>query len=395
MYTMKFLHFMESVSMSRPDTRSLFCPMPLRDGITLRNRVVMSPMTTWSGTEDFQISGDEEAYYRARVGGVGLVITGCAQVTANGIGFTHEFSAADDSFTPSLKRLADAAKSGGAPAFLQLFHAGNKALPHLTPGAEVVSASAVLTKATPFVGPLTPRALSGDEVAQMVVAFGQAARRGIEAGFDGIELHAAHGFLLQNFLSPATNQRTDEWGGSLEHRMRFPLAVVAEVQRVVAEHAHRPFALGVRISPEEPGDEGYRIEQTLAFVEQLLGLGVDYLHVSLANLLGDRPLDDPDGKTIVARIVDHVAGRAPVLAAGGILTPDQASQALDTGLSMVAVGRGLVINPDWVRRVQEGQALEAAIDPENVEELRIPQKLWVIIQGMRGWIPVKEAQSAT
>ena len=199
----------------------------------------------------------------------------------------------------------------------------------------------------------------------------------------------------KDFLSPATNQRTDKWGGSLERRMRFPLAVVAEVQRVIAEHADRPFAIGVRISPEEPGDDGYRIEQTLAFVEQLLGLGVDYLHVSLASLLGDRPLDDPDGKTIVARIVDHVAGRAPMLAAGGILTPDQASQALEAGLSMVAVGRGLVINPDWVGRVQEGSALEEAIDPEKVEELRIPQKLWAMIQGMRGWIPVKEAQSAT
>lgn len=342
-----------------------------------------------SGTDDFQISDEEEAYYRLRVKGVGLVVSGCAQVTANGIGFTHEFSAADDRFIPSLKRLADAAKSGGAPAILQLFHAGNKA-PHLIPDADVVSASAILTKATPFMAPLTPRALTGDEVVQMIEAFGEAARRGIEAGFDGIEVHGAHGFLLQNFLSPATNTRTDAWGGALENRMRFPLAVVAEVKRVIAAHASRPFALGVRLSPEEPGEDGYRIGQTLTFIDRLLDLGVDYIHASLADLLSDRPIDDPTGQSIIGRIIERVAGRVPVVAAGGILTPDQARQALDAGLSMVAVGRGLIINQDWVDHLRQGQDVDVELDPARVGALKIPQKLWAIIQGMPGWIPLKQ-----
>lgn len=376
--------------MSSLDTGTLFHPLQLAPGITVRNRVVMSPMTTWSGTDNLEISVEEEAYYRRRVQGVGLVISGCGQVTANGIGFTHEFSAADDSFIPSLKRLADAARSGGAPAILQLFHAGNKAIPELVPGGDVVSASAVLTQATPFAAALMPRALSGDEVQQMIKAFGDAARRGIEAGFDGIEIHGAHGFLLQNFLSPATNTRTDEWGGSLENRMRFPLAVVAEVKRVIAEHADRPFAIGVRLSPEEPGENGYRIEQTLTLVDRLLELGIDYLHASLANLLTDRPIDDQDGPSIIARIVERVGQRVPVLAAGGIATPAQASEALATGLSLVAIGRSLIINPDWVSLVQEGQPVETALDPAKVAALAIPAKLWGIIQGLQGWIPLKQ-----
>ena len=373
---------------------TLFRPYELSPGITLRNRLVMSPMTTWSGSDDFQITDEEAAYYRLRVQGVGLVITGCAQVTANGIGFTHEFSAADDGFIPSLKRLADAARSGGAPAILQLFHAGNKALPHLIPDADVVSSSAVLTSATPFVGPLTPRALTGDEVTAMIKAFGDATRRGIEAGFDGIEVHGAHGFLLQNFLSPATNTRTDEWGGSLENRMRFPLAVVTEVKRVIAEHAKRPFVLGFRLSPEEPGENGYRIEQTLSLVDRLLELGVDYLHASLANMLGDRPIDAADGPSLLSRIVDHVGQRVPVLAAGGILTPAQASEALEAGLSLVAIGRGLIINPDWVSRAQQGQAVDLALDPTRVAALQIPPKLWTIIEGFQGWIPLKQQTAA-
>lgn len=367
----------------------LFEPVTLIDGVTLRNRVVMSPMTTWSGTADFQISEEEEIYYRRRVKDVGLVLTGCAQVTPNGIGFSDEFSAADDSFIPSLKRLADAAKSGGAPALLQLFHAGNKALPHLIENGDVVSASAVPTKPTPFMGSLTPRALGTDEVTDIVNAFGEATRRGIEAGFDGVELHGAHGFLMQNFLSPATNLRNDQWGGSLENRMRFPLAVIEEVKRIVAEYADRPFVIGFRISPEEPGDQGYRIDQTLTLVDKLIESGVNYIHISLANLLGDHPIDDTEGSTLVARIVERVAGRLPVLAAGGILTPDQAVAALQSGLTFVAVGRGLIINPDWVKIAAEGREVETALDPAGDSDLKIPTKLWAIIQSMTGWFPMK------
>ena len=176
--------------------------------------------------------------------------------------------------------------------------------------------------------------------------------------------------------------------------MRFPLAVVAEVKRVIAEHADRPFAIGVRLSPEEPGDEGYRIDQTLAFVDRLLELGVDYIHASLANLLTDRPIDDPDGQSIVSHIVERVAKRAPVLAAGSVLTSDHASRALDTGLSMVAIGRGLIINPDWVSRVQQGQEVDVELDPARLPAIKIPQKLWAIIQGFQGWIPLKQQKSA-
>lgn len=107
-----------------------------KNGLRMRNRVVMAPMTTWSANDDETISDEEVNYYRARANGVGLVITGCAHVQRSGIGFTHEFAAYDDHFIPSLKKLADAAKSGGALAILQLFHAGNKAVPELIPGGE-------------------------------------------------------------------------------------------------------------------------------------------------------------------------------------------------------------------------------------------------------------------
>ena len=194
----------------------LFQSFPLTADITLRNRVIMAPMTTWSANHDGTVSEEELAYMRQRVKDVGLVITGCTHVLENGIGFTKEFAAFDDRFIPSLAKLAQAAKSGGAPAILQIFHAGNKALPDLIPDADVVSASTLKTPTASFVdSQMMSRALSHAEVLDMVHAFGETTRRAIEAGFDGIELHGAHGFLIQNFFSPLFNQRTDEWGGSL------------------------------------------------------------------------------------------------------------------------------------------------------------------------------------
>src|SRR4051812_26627567 len=191
---------------------NLFESFTFKNGITIKNRVVMAPMTTWSSNDDYTVSDEEVKYYKKRVNGVGLVITGCTHVQENGIGFTHEFAAYDDKFIPSLKRLATAAKSGGAPAILQMFHAGVKTSPDLV--SDIVAASAVAGDAGASAPAVMPRALADEEAEDVAPAFGAATRRAIEAGFDGVELHGAHGFLLQNFLSPHFNQRKDRWGGS-------------------------------------------------------------------------------------------------------------------------------------------------------------------------------------
>ncbi|MBB5595928.1 2,4-dienoyl-CoA reductase-like NADH-dependent reductase (Old Yellow Enzyme family) [Rhizobium tropici] len=312
---------------------------------------------------------------------------------ANGIGFTGEFASYADKFTPSLRRLADAAKSGGAPAVLQIFHAGNKAEASLVAAEDIVSASSVPVAAGPFnAAGVTPRPLNHDEILDVISAFGAATRRAIEAGFDGIELHGAHGFLLQNFFSPLYNQRDDEWGGSPENRMRFPIAVVVEVKRVIDKYAKRPFLLGYRISPEEPEEGGLRIDDAYGLVDRLIETGVDYVHASLSNVLEAKPLDGGEQLTIAELITARVAGRVPVIAAGQIRTPDQARRALDLGLSLVAVGQGLVINPNWVELSKSGHEnqIEVEVRTSKVPEIGIPNKLWGVIQAATGWFRVKE-----
>ena len=362
-----------------------------KNGVTLRNRVVMAPMTTWASNDDYTISDEELNYYKKRVTGVGMVITGCTRVQPNGIGFANEFAAYDDSFIPSLRKLAEATKSGGAQAILQIFHAGNKALPAFTPNGDVVSSSALETEATAFAPSVTPRELSHDEIMEVIHAFGEMTRRAIEAGFDGVELHGAHGFLLQNFMSPFFNRREDQWGGSLENRLRFPVAVIREIKSVIKKLATKPFTLGYRISPDEPQEGGLRMQDTYALIERLIEEDVDYVHASLASALSSKPVDSQDEKTYLELIVEKANGRIPVLAAGSMVTPDDVASGLDKGLSLAVVGQGLIMNPDWIEKVQNGQEseIQTTIKASTVSELELPEKLWGVIQASGPWFKLE------
>jgi len=371
----------------------LFTPLSFGNGISLKNRIVMSPMTTWASNEDFTISDEEVEYYKKRVKGVGLVITGCTHVTANGIGFTHEFAGYDDTFLPSLKKLADAAKSGGAPAILQMFHAGNKAIPGLIPDGEVVSASTVSS------GPIVlfenenfPRELSENEILEIIKAFGETTKRAIEAGFDGVEIHGAHGFLLQNFISPFFNNRNDQWGGSLENRLRLSLEILREVKNIVSKYADRPFLIGYRISPEEFPQQTYGLPDTFVLMDKLIEEKIDYLHFSLLDAVNQQPIDSEFSKEPISVVLNnYVNSRVPVLVAGGITTPAMADQVVDYGVSMVAIGRTLIVNPDWVELTQNGEEdkITSILKLATVQEKKIPSKLMTIFEKIEGWVQVE------
>ena len=372
---------------------SLFSPFMLTEKIKLRNRIVMAPMTTWSANPDGTISEQELEFYKRRSQNVGLVITGCTYVTPSGIGFTHEFAAYDDRFINSLEKLAAAAQSGGAPAILQIFHAGNKAIPELVPNNDVISASASSVKSGDFMKRVVQsREMTENEIQETIRAFGDVTKRAIKAGFDGVELHGAHGFLLQNFFSPLFNQRNDRWGGDLEGRMRFPLAVLQEVKNVVYEYATKPFAIGYRISPEESVTGGLRIEDTYKLLDRLISSGISYIHTSLVSINDSYPVESPNGPRTIELILNHIAGRVPVIAAGKIRTPSQAQEAISTGLPLVAIGKGLVINPEWVTLAESGRGheIQTTLNPQLVPELTIPDKLWDQIQASKGtdWFPL-------
>jgi 2,4-dienoyl-CoA reductase-like NADH-dependent reductase (Old Yellow Enzyme family) len=368
----------------------LFQPLDLRSGQRLKNRIVMAPMTNFSSHPDGTVTDAEVNYYIRRSHGVGMVVTACTYVTPNGKGFEGEFAADRDEMIPSLRKLASAIKEQGAKAVLQIFHGGRQCPPGLVPNGDVVSASAIPGEGE---GSVTPRALHDSEVEDIIHAFGETTRRAIQAGYDGVEIHGANGYLLQQFFSPHSNRRDDRWGGSLEKRLRFPLAIVDEVKKVVTAHAKQPFLVGYRFSPEEPETPGITMDETLVLIDKLADKQLDYLHVSLMEFWSKpRRSAEGDDRPRIEIILEKVGNRVPVIGVGSIHTAEDALKAIQTGVPLIALGRELIIDPDWVEKVAEGRETEiqTVLTKHDQERLVVPEPLWQAIMNTPGWFPVAE-----
>ncbi|WP_169084925.1 NADH-dependent flavin oxidoreductase [Paenibacillus sp. PL91] len=367
--------------------KPLFETFSLKSGVDLKNRVVMAPMTNFSSNEDGTVSDSELQYYGRRSGGVGLVVTACIYVSPNGKGFPGEFAGDSDEMIASLRSLASTIKEKGAKAVLQIFHGGRECPPHLVPNGDVVSASAVASEQKENV---VPRALRDEEIEGIIRDFGETTRRAIEAGFDGVEIHGANGYLVQQFFSAHSNTREDKWGGSIEKRLRFPLAVVDEVKRVTAKHAKGPFLVGYRFSPEEATTPGITMEDTFRLIDELVVKELDYLHVSLQDFWSLPKRGADETKARIEWIQERVGHLVPIIGVGSIHTPDDALKALDTGIPLVAIGRELIIEPDWVEKVAEGRESEikTTLSRADQDRLVVPTPLWQAIVHTPGWFPL-------
>ncbi|MDM5223448.1 NADH-dependent flavin oxidoreductase [Peribacillus sp. NJ11] len=364
----------------------LFESFNLGKGIEVKNRLVMAPMTNFSSNPDGTVTDAEITYYERRSSGVGMVITACTYVTANGKGFHGEFGGDQDELIPSLSRLASAIKAKGAKAILQIFHGGREVPPELIPNGDVVSASNIPSEGE---GKAVPRPLSEKEIESIILDFGETTRRAIEAGFDGVEIHGANGYLLQQFFSPHSNRREDKWGGSLEKRLNFPLAVVDEVKKAVAEHAKDPFIVGYRFSPEEPETPGITMDDTLSLIDGLATKELDYLHVSLMEFWSKARRGAEVDRPRIEIIKERVGDQVPIIGVGSIYTADDAIEALQSGVPLIALGRELIIDPEWVQKVEQGKETEIVtkINKDNQQQLDIPDPLWQAIIHSPGWFP--------
>nr|WP_310176541.1 NADH-dependent flavin oxidoreductase [Neobacillus niacini] len=365
---------------------SLFESFNIGKGIRLKNRIVMAPMTNFSSNPDGTVSDAEVSYYKRRSNGVGMVITACTYVTVNGKGFHGEFGGDRDEMIPSLHRLASAIKKRGAKAILQIFHGGREVPPELVPNGDIVSASNIPSNGE---GKPVPRALTETEIESIIRDFGETTRRAIKAGFDGVEIHGANGYLIQQFFSPHSNRRNDRWGGTLEKRLTFPLAVVDEIKKVVFAYAKEPFLVGYRFSPEEPETPGITMADTLELVDALTKKGLDYLHVSLMDFWSKPKRGIEDARSRIQIIQDRVGDRVPLIGVGSIYSADDALRALETGVPLIALGRELIIDPDWVQKVEQGRESEIVtkINKNHQHELEVPNPLWEKIIHSPGWFP--------
>lgn len=365
----------------------LFEPFIFDCGVELKNRIVMAPMTNYSSNEDGTVSDAELHYYARRCEEIGMIVTACIYVTPNGKGFPGEFAGDRDEMIPGLSRLAAVIKEKGAKAVLQIYHGGKLCPPELVPNGDVVSASSVASENNKGV---VPRALTDEEIKSIITGYGETTRRAIEAGFDGVEMHGANGYLMQQFFSPHSNRRDDEWGGTLEGRLKFPLAVVDEVKRVVAEHAKEPFLVGYRFSPEEPEPDGITMEETFRLVDELTDKKLDYLHVSLMDFWSKPHRGADASKSRIEWIQERVGRRIPIIGVGSIHTPDDAVKALETDVPLLALGRQLIVEPDWMNKIASGREadIKQTMSKNDQERLVIPDPLWDRIVNIPGWFPI-------
>ncbi|GAA3621248.1 NADH-dependent flavin oxidoreductase [Secundilactobacillus similis] len=341
------------------------------NGLTLKNRIVMSPMTTMTSFYNGMITTDELNYYAARAAGPGMVITGVANVDASGKGFEGELSVASDDMLPGLTNLAKTIHQNGTKAILQIFHAGRKTNHQILRGEQPVSASAIAAVYPP--DSETPRAMTVAEIEQLIIDFGEATRRAIQAGFDGVELHGANTYLIQQFYSANSNQRTDDWGGSRDKRLKFPLAVISSVKAAIAKYATAPFALGYRLSPEEIETPGIRLEDSLYLVDQIK-TEVDYIHLSMGSYKRTSLNDKTNTATLISQFAAHTNGIVPLIGIGSVELPSDADAVLADGADLVAIGRELLREPQWVQKVQAGDegSIRTQLSPTDMTELSIP-----------------------
>lgn len=320
-------------------------PLTLRGGATLPNRAALAPLTNTQSHDDGTLGDDELHWLEARAaGGFGFVATCAAYLHPGGKAWQGQLGVADDAHLPGLTRLAAAVKAHGAFASVQLHHGGVQAA--LAPDGQRIAPAAGNGA----------RAATEDDLTTVVMATVAAAQRAAAAGFDGVEIHGANGYLFTQFLAPADNPRTDRWGGDLEGRARLLRATM----QLVRAHVPEGFAVGVRLSPVDTwAQRGLVLEDGVQVAKWMADDGADWVHLSLRSAWGPPPFEDTP--TPVARAVrDALPDDVPVMAAGGIRTADDVQRALDAGVDLPAVGKAAIGYPDWPRRVADPSWTPAA-----------------------------------
>lgn len=330
---------------------NIFKPLTVKR-TTIRNRIAMTPMGTNYGEANGEMSNRHMNYYSLRAkGGVGLIILENANVEypvgSNG---TSQIRIDHDSYMPRYYQLVESLHKDGATVAIQINHAGASASSART-GVETVSSSNVPTKA----GGEIPRPMTKEEILTTVKKYAEAARRIQAIGFDAIEIHCGHSYLMSQFISPYYNKRTDEFGGSVENRLRFPRMILEAVRKEVGPW----FPIIVRVSAEERVPGGNTLEDTLEYLEYLDEF-VDMYDVSCGlNPSLQYQIDSnflPDGwRSYMSRAVKDKFGK-PVINTGNYRDPKIVEKVLESGdVDIVGMGRGLIAEPNWVKKVQSGE----------------------------------------
>jgi 2,4-dienoyl-CoA reductase-like NADH-dependent reductase (Old Yellow Enzyme family) len=375
----------------------VWSPLKFNCGRETANRFVIAPLTTDASHEDGTATEHELEFVRRRAAsGFGITISSATYVAQDGRSW-QGIGAAHDGHLPSLHRLAQAMRAAGGLAILQIYDGGRIAKPELI-GEQSMRAPSAVASLRP--GARTPRAMRSDEVESLIANFRDAASLARKAGFDGVEIHGANHYAVHQFFSPRANHRVDRWGGTLAKRMNFALAVAHAVRDALGPK----LIAGFRVTPFESEPGGYTLEDSKLLCSELAKLNLDYISVSLDDYRMSKPVREnrvyngpvensyTPAENPITEFARVIAGRSAVMASGGIKTCVDAEGAIQLGADLVAVGRAVVVDPEWLAKVQSQR--EASIlaglpkdEREIADTLSIPPRMVEYLLSRPGWIP--------
>jgi 2,4-dienoyl-CoA reductase-like NADH-dependent reductase (Old Yellow Enzyme family) len=350
---------------------NLFQPLNFKHGAVMKNRFMLAPMTNLQSYDDGRLSDEEFRWLTLRAeGGFGLTMTCASHVQAVGKGFPGQLGCFSDDHVAGLSRLATAIRAEGSLAVIQLHHAGMRSPEDLIEGRPVCPSDNEETGA---------RALTLEEVRQLREDFVTAALRAEKAGFDGVEIHGAHGYILSQFLSPVLNQRDDRYGGLLANRAR----ILFEIIEAVRERCRRGFLLGVRLSPERFDLElGEMIEVSRRLMKEG---AIDFLDVSLWDVFKEPVEEQFQGRSLFSYFSELDRGEVRLGIAGKIYTPHDARKCLEDGADFILLGRAAILHHDFPLQVCANPDFEPVKTPVSREYLHSQGLSEAFVNYMTRW----------
>ena len=392
--TISFIFFITMIIIKiHIENIKLFDKYILNNNKEVPSHLTIAPLTIMGSNPDGTISDEERNYLSQRAKNIGLYILGATAVNQEGIAFPNQPRAFSDKDLPSLEERAQIIKAQGALAINQIHHGGVLADIKYS-GTNVVAVSAEiynegLTKKDIKMGN-EKKQLNNDDILKIINDFAYATELSIKAGFDGIEIHGANNYLLQQFYSGYYNKRTDEWGGSIEKRMRFPLEVVDACCKIRDKYNKPEFIIGYRLSPEEPFENGITMTETLALVRALVKKPIQYIHVSQKHFFQKTRRGEGIGVERLKVIHQETRGKVALIGVGGLYSYNDFNKALKSEfVEFIGTGRASMLNKDLgiLLKEQREKEINLKLDPVHPEIYSIPNLLWALCIKGFDWLP--------
>ena len=376
------------------DNSKLFEKYTLNNKVEVPGLLAVAPLTLFGSNQDGSVSEEEREYLKLRATNIGLYILGATAVSQEGIKFFTQPRALSDKDIPANEERVKIIKAQGALAINQIHHGGCYADKKIS-GVPVMAVSAeVANKELEAQGKLNDEnktiELTDQDIKRIINDFARATEISIKAGYDGIEIHGANNFILQQFYSGYYNKRTDDWGGSLEKRMRFPLEVVDACCKIRDKYKKPEFIIGYRLSPEEPFENGITMAETMALVKALAKKPIQFIHVSERNYYQEVRRGEGVGQPRLKLIHDELKGKIALIGVGGLYTDKDFNKALNSGYSdFIGTGRASMLNKDLGILLKEGKGdkLNLVLEPDHPEKYSIPKLLWDWCVKGGEWLP--------